>query len=281
MRIVCFTKSFQDLSIPEVCRTFREIGLDGLDLTVRPGGHIEPANVRAELPRAVRAAEEAGVQIPQLTTGITEPDANAEALLATAGELGIGRIKLGYYRYRPLGTLREQLDAVRRQLAAVSKLAAKHQVRPCVHIHSGTFLPSHGTQLYLLLKDFDPAELGAYVDPLHMTLEGGSDGWRQGLDLLAPWIALCSLKNFSWERSHRDPNGQQRWKTAVCPLADGVCPLPDFLAALKELGYRDLFSLHSEYKGGHSFKDLDTDGCIAQTKADLEFVRQFLGKSQA
>lgn len=274
MKFAAFTKSFQDRSIAEVCDIFHGLGLDGLDLTVRPGGHIEPAEVEAKLPQAVDAARERGLKIFFLTTGITDSDAAAEKVIATAAKLGIDRIKLGYYPYRPIGTLPKQIDEVRKQLSKVVALASHYQVLPCVHIHSGAFIPSHGTLLYELIKDFPPGQIGAYVDPLHMTAEGGIEGWRQGLDLLAPWISLVAVKNFAWEQGHRDPVGQMRWTTKAVPLADGVAPLPDFVAVLKKLGYDGVYSLHSEYKGGHSFQNLDTEGCIKQTAKDLEFFKK-------
>ena len=275
-KVGAFTKSFQDRSIPEVCCIFKNVGLDGLDLTVRHGGHIEPKDVEKELPKAHKAARDAGTEILFLTTAITDADAGAERLLAAAAEIGITRIKLGYYRYTTFGKLANQMKQTRKRMAGVMKLAAKYKVLPCIHIHSGAFLPSHGTQLFELIRDFSPKEVGAYVDALHMAKEGGLDGWRQGLDILAPWIALCAVKNFAWERSHRDKQGQQRWKTINVPIADGVSPLPDFVAALKKLGYHGPYSLHSEYKGSHSFKNLDTEGCIRQTAADLKYFRTLL-----
>lgn len=274
MKIVAFTKSFQDLTISQVASAFKKLGLDGLDLTVRDGGHIAPANVERELPDAVNVAHEKGLTIPLLTTGITDADAAAETLFNSAATVGITRIKLGYYRYRPVGTLAKQMDEVKHRLARLVPLARKYGVLPCVHIHSGTFIPSHGTMLYELIKDFPPNEVGAYVDPLHMTLEGGGEGWRQGLDLLAPWIALVSVKNFAWQKGHRDPVGQQRWETKTVPLAEGVAPLPDFMSVLKKLDFDGIYSLHSEYKGNHSFKDLDTDGCLVQTAQDLAFFKK-------
>lgn len=273
MKFAAFTKSFQDRSVAEVCGMFQSLGLDGLDLTVRPGGHIDPAEVRSKLPEAVQAAQESGLQILLLTTAITEPDEQAETIFATASELGIDRVKLGYYSYDGFGNLARQFDLVRRQLAGVAKLAEKFQVLPCVHIHSGNYIPSHGTMLYELLRDFSPEQLGAYVDPLHMTLEGGAAGWRQGLDLLAPWIALSSIKNFDWQAGQRDAQGQLEWHTRVVPVADGIAPIPQYVAALRALGYDGVYSLHSEYKGGRSFKDLNTAECLAQTAADLKFVR--------
>jgi sugar phosphate isomerase/epimerase len=276
MKFATFTKSFQDWPIPVVCHRFREIGLDGLDLTVRRGGHIEPGNVREELPLAVKAAQEAGVEILLITTDITEPTPEAEATLATASGLGITHFKLGYYRYQTFGTLQKQLDDARKRIAAVVKLAKKHSILPCVHIHSGTFLPSHGTQLYDLIRDLPPAEVGAYVDMLHMALEGGSDGWRQGLDLLTPWLALVAVKNFVWQPGERDQLGKLRWNWRVAPVADGISPIPEFMAILKQAKFDGTFSLHSEYEGSHSFKDLSTEQCLAQTAADLKFMKRLV-----
>ena len=83
---------------------------------------------------------------------------------------------------------------------------------PCVHIHSGAILTNGGAFLHMVLKDFAPDEVGAYVDPMHMTLEGGSFGWEMGLDLVAPWIALVGLKNFRWLEDERDRFGQMRYR---------------------------------------------------------------------
>ena len=130
--------------------------------------------------------------------------------------------------------------------------------------------------LFQLLKDFSPEQVGAYVDPLHMTAEGGIDGWRQGLDLLAPWIALVSMKNFIWEKGDRDQSGQLQWHTRLVPLSEGICPMPKFVKAVQELGYNDVFSLHSEYKGRHSFQDMTTAECLQQTSVDLKFLKGIL-----
>jgi sugar phosphate isomerase/epimerase len=276
MKIVAFSKSFQDWPIPVICHRFREIGLDGLDLTVRRGGCIEPKAVAEQLPLAAKSALEAGVEIRILTTDITEPTPDAEKLLATAAKLGITRIKLGYYIYKPFGTLAKQIDEVRKKLAVLANFAKRYDVLPCVHIHSGSDIPSHGTMLYQLLHDLPPDRIGAYVDTLHMALEGGGDGWRQGLDLLAPWIALVAVKNFSWQVGIRDKQGQLRWKHQVVPVADGISPVPDFIATLKKIGFAGTYSLHSEYKGKGSFKDLDSEACLAQTAVDRKYLQSLV-----
>ena len=183
---------------------------------------------------------------------------------------------MGCYRYQDFGTLDKQIDGVRRKLERVAKMAAKHGVLPCVHVHSGDTIPGSGTIAYMLLAGFDPSELGAYVDPMHMTIEGGNDGWRQGLDLLAPWIAISSLKNCKWITTGRDSHGQQRWTTRKCPLADGVCPLPRYFATLERLGSRGLYTLHSEYSDRNSWKVLNAEECLEQTRIDLEYVKKIV-----
>nr|AUN35815.1 putative signal peptide prediction protein [uncultured bacterium] len=277
-KVGIFTKSFQDRSIEDVCRIFKGIGVDGLDLTVRKGGHIDPKDVATELPKAKQAAAAAGVEILFLTTNITEPDADAERVLATAAEQGIGRVKIGYYSYdqKKFGTLKQQIADVRARVEKVARLGQKHKVLPCIHIHSDAMIPSHGTLLYELIRDFSPGEVGAYADTLHMAKEGGGEGWRQGLDLLGPWLALCSIKNCVWVKKDRDMHGQQQWGTVTCPVADGICPIPEFLEALRLLNYSGPFSLHSEYKGKGSWQDLDTDGCIRQTAEDFAYVKPLL-----
>jgi hypothetical protein len=62
----------------------------------------------------------------------------------------------------------------------------------------------------------------------------------------------------------------------VVPVADGVSPIPDYVAVLKKIGFAGTYSLHSEYKGKGSFKDLDTEACLAQTAADLKYFKKVL-----
>ena len=272
---VCvYSESFQDLPIPRFCETFKGIGVDGVDLTVRPGGHIEPRDVETKLPEAYEAARSAGLKISMLTTGITEPDANARAILATCSKLGIDRVKLGYHHYESFGQLKEEIDSVRRKLERLAEFARPFGVLPCVHVHAGPTIPSSGVMLYELLRDFRPDRIGAYVDSSHMTLEGGGDGWRQSIDLLAPWIALVALKNFWWEKLDRDAVGQQKWRYRFCPLADGIASVPSFVKALEDVGYKGFYTLHTEYKSGNSYKKFPTQDCVRQTAKDFAFLER-------
>src|SRR5687767_12443611 len=191
MQFVLFTDNLAALKLADVCADARRAGFDGLDLTLRPGGHVPPENAEMGLSEAKRVADAAGVTIPMATTAVSDTDSpHAEQVFASAAHYGVRRLKLGYWRYEPFGTLVKQVDDARAKLERIVKLGEKYSVVPCVHIHSGAFIPNSGPMLHLILRDFKPGTVGAYVDPMHMAVEGGLSGWEMGLDLLAPWVAL-------------------------------------------------------------------------------------------
>ena len=277
MRYVLFTDNLADLSIAEACDAAKRAGFDGLDLTLRPGGHVLPENAEMGLAEAKRIADAAGIAIPMISTGLTdEASPRAEAIFASAAHYGVRRLKIGYWEYNPFGTLSAQLKQARTWLQGLVRLGRKYQVLPCVHCHSGRFLASGGAQLYLILRDFDPKDVGAYVDSMHMTIEGGRNGWEMGLDLLGPWVALAGIKNYRWQPDQRDSQGQRRYRWEYCPLPDGQAPLPEFMAYLKRLRYDGIVSLHSEYKGESSFRRLSTPELVAQSATDLAYLKSLM-----
>ena len=279
MQYVLFTDNLADLKLPQVCSEVKRAGFDGLDLTVRPGGHVDPARAEAGLAEARQLADMAGLNIPMITTSVTDVNSpHAEAIFAAAAHYGARHIKLGYWPYKPFGTARAQIDDARRKLAGLARLGEKYHVLPCVHCHSGDVLANGGSTLYLILKDFKPREAGAYVDPMHMTVEGGLSGWEIGLDLVAPWVALLGVKNFRWMPAGRDAFGQMQFKAEYCPLAEGQAPYPRFCARLKALGFDGTASLHSEYKGPESFRDMSTPELLAQSTKDLEYLKKIIAR---
>ena len=277
MRYVLFTDNLADLSIAEAVRAAREAGFDGLDLTLRPGGHVRPEDAERGLAEAKRVADEAGLTIPMISTALTDSDSpHAEAIFASAAHYGVRRIKLGYWPYEPFGTLAKQFDEARARVGRLVQLGRKYHVLPCVHCHSGRLLAAGGFGTYLILREFPPEEVGAYVDPMHMTIEGGVSGWEMGLDLLAPWVALVGVKNFRWLPGDRDKHGQRRYRWEYTPLADGQAPLPEFMALLRRLEYDGIVSLHSEYKGESSYRKLTTPQLLMQSAADLVYLKEIV-----
>ena len=73
-KISIFSKHLQWLDYNEMSKTVAELGFDGVDLTVRPQGHVLPERVEADLPKAVEAIDKAGKKVYMLTTAINNAD---------------------------------------------------------------------------------------------------------------------------------------------------------------------------------------------------------------
>src|SRR5687768_16687904 len=114
MQFVLFTDNISDLNIRDACRSARAAGFDGLDLTVRPGGHVLPENAERGLAEADEMADAEGATIPMIETSIQDAtNVHAESIIAAAHSR-TRTFKVGYWRYQPFGTLLKQLDDARR-----------------------------------------------------------------------------------------------------------------------------------------------------------------------
>jgi sugar phosphate isomerase/epimerase len=278
MQWVMFSKHLQAYTVEEAARAVQALGLDGLDLTVRPGGHIEPADAAERLPAALQAVGELGLAVPLLTTAITRADEPyAEDVFRLAGEAGVEFIKLGYWRYEGFGHLAQQINEVRGWLDGIEALARRHGVTAAIHTHSGPYVTAQGPVVARLLEGRDPAHVAAYVDPRHLFAEGGLAGWKMSLDLLAPWIRLVAIKDMIWVPRPDRALGKMRWVTLNAPLNVGVVAWPEVFDCLRQMGFDGLVSLHAEYQGDASWRDLSTEQVLEQTGADLNYLRQVLG----
>jgi sugar phosphate isomerase/epimerase len=277
MKWMMFIKHLQALPLPDAARAISRLGFDGVDLTVRPGGTIAPESVRQALPEAARVMHDWGLTIPLATTSIvSSTDPHARDIFESTAALGIQEIKLGYVPVKEFGTFQATLESFKRELDGLEKLARAAGVRINLHLHSGAYLTSLAAAVWWLIKDTDPAVVGAYVDPGHMFVEGGRDGWRLGLDLLHSRIALVAIKDLIFEQIPDERLGKPRWQTRIVPLDRGAVPWPEVFDILKQSNFDGWISVHSEYQGTHSWRDLKVEEVIDQTAADLAYLRKVL-----
>src|ERR1700737_1624160 len=60
LKIYIFSKHLQFLNYKDMAEAAAEMGFDGVDLTLRPRGHVLPENVEMDLPKAVEAMHKVG-----------------------------------------------------------------------------------------------------------------------------------------------------------------------------------------------------------------------------
>jgi sugar phosphate isomerase/epimerase len=216
-------------------------GFDGLDLAVRPGGHVLPEQAERDLPRAVAAAKKAGLQTCMITTAITDARASeTTTTLRVAADLGIKYYRMGYLNFDERVGIAQSLEALRPGLAALAALNERHRIHGAYQNHAGRRVGGPVWDLWVLLKDLDPQWIGCQYDIRHATVEGGTS-WPLGLKLLAPWIKLTAIKDFLWAKE------SGKWAIRNVPLGDGMTDFPTYLPLAWKLGIRGPVSMHFEY----------------------------------
>ncbi len=263
--IVLFSKPLQSMPPKRLAEAAKQIGFTGIDLTVRPGGHVLPERVAEDLPKAYDAIHTAGLDVPMITTELLSVrDPAAEPTLATAARLKIPLAKPGYYKYR-FSDVRAELAEVAADFRPLAKLAQSKGVKMGFHNHTGN-VGGPVWDIGEILTGLDPAWAGYYFDPAHAVAEGGGAGWKVALGRVAPRIFMTSIKDFRWERSRGG------WREFWVPLGEGMVDWKYYFAALRRAGFRGTFSLHIEYNPGGATPSAKEENLLAAAQRDLTFL---------
>ncbi|MDX1906447.1 MAG: TIM barrel protein [Bacteroidia bacterium] len=243
LEVHIFSKHLHFLGYESLAAKARELGFAGVDLTVRPDGHVSPERVTRDLPRAIEAMRAEGLRPVMMTTAITMPDQQARNILQTAREAGITHYRTGWIAYPPSGPVPEALEQARRQLAALTHLNQELGMAGAYQNHTGAYLGAAIWDLWQILRDLPPGSLGSQYDVRHATAEGGY-AWYNNLRLIAPYINSLAIKDFTWQQT---PSG---WEAVSVPLGTGMVDFVRYFRLLQSLGIRVPVSLHLEYPLG-------------------------------
>lgn len=260
---VCvFSKHLEFLAYPELAKTCRELGLDGVDLTVRAGGHVLPENVARDLPRAVEAIRAEGLDVPMITTRLHRGnDPDARPILEAASALGIPYFRIGGHKYRARGNPREQFSRIARDLSGLAELAAEFGMTAGYHNHSGPL--NVGAPLWDLEAIYGKVgspRIGSNFDVGHATAEGPFGNWGITARLLAPHVKMMAVKDFVFD------GVRPRW----VPLGEGVVNTAEFLSIFREENFNGPISIHVEYRTEGQ------DGMIAEIGRAIPLLRGYI-----
>jgi len=243
-KICIFSKHLQWLGIADAAMLASEAGFDGIDITVRPGGHVAPERVTDDLPNAVEAVRRAGLDVPMITSSIVDARSpHAEAVLRTASALNIRYYRWGGLPLDASKSIPQQIEDDKRLVQDLAALNDEFGACAMYHTHSGMgVLGASIWDLYLLLKDFNPNRLGVNFDIAHATIEGGLGGWINSASLVAPMMRGVALKDFYWDKA---ANGQwvPRWR----PIGQGMVRFVPFFEFLRKQDFAGPIQLHFEY----------------------------------
>ncbi len=261
-----FSKHLPEMNWQQLAQAVKKLGFGGVDLTVRPGGHVLPERVAEDLPKAVAAVRAEGLSVPMITTGLTSAsDPTAKPILQAAGKLQIPFCKPGYWKYQFVDVRRE-LEKFASEFRPLVELAKQSGVQLGFHNHESNL----GAPLWdvaSVIDSLDAKTAGYYFDVRHAVVEGSGAGWKAAFNLIAPRLKMIAVKDFYWEKTSKG------WKIINCPLGQGMVDWKAYCKLLKQVNFQGPISLHLEYEIAGATKAALEENTLAAAQRDLEFVK--------
>lgn len=273
LEIHLFSKHLQFLDIKEAAQMAAELGFKGLDLTVRPKGHILPENVTADLPGAINDIKQSGSTCKMITTAIADADNPVDIeVIKTAAAEGVQYYRCDWFKYKEELSLEASLDHYKQKVQQLGVANKAHNIIGCYQNHSGTKVGASVWEVKKILEDVDPDYFGAQYDIRHAVAEGGRS-WTNGVKLLQDHMKTIVLKDFKWGQV----NG--KWKIINVPIGEGMVDFSTYFKLLKTLGLKPPVSLHLEYPLGGAEKgrsDITVDRKVVYDamRSDLTLLQQ-------
>jgi len=248
LNVSIFSKHLQFLDYEKAGQIAAELGFDGVDLTVRPKGHVLPENVLADLPQAIRAINKGGSSCKMITTSIESVD-NPDDLniIKTAGENGVLFYRTHWYKYLKDKTMSESINHYQKEIYKLGEYNKQHNIIGCYQNHAGTKIGASYWEVHHLLQLADPKYFGTQYDIRHATVDSGYS-WTNGLELLRERIKVIVLKDFKWGKVGN------KWKAINVPIGEGMVDFDRYFKLLKTYGLNPPVSLHLEYALGGAEK---------------------------
>ncbi|HEX9365921.1 MAG TPA: sugar phosphate isomerase/epimerase family protein [Vicinamibacterales bacterium] len=261
-----FSKHLPGMDAHRLGRALKTLGFGGVDLTVRPAGHIDPKTVAHDLPPFVTGIQQEGLAVPMITTElVSASDPAAGPTLETAAALKIPYFKPGYYKYA-FTDVRKEVEAAGVQLRGLAALSARTGVHLGFHNHAG-YIGGGTWDIAPVIDTMDPKSVGYYFDVRHAVVEGGDGGWRSAFNVVAPRLSMIALKDFFWEKTATG------WRQQNCPMGEGMVDWKAFFGMLAKAGFHGPASLHQEYQVPGATPEAREESTLAAASRDLAFVK--------
>ncbi|NNC12870.1 sugar phosphate isomerase/epimerase [Planctomonas sp. JC2975] len=258
-----FTKPWRVQSIGALGELVAGMGFDAVELPVRPGYQVTPDEVSAALPAAVRQLGRTGVTVASIASGADE------ATFAACAEAGVPFIRImvpiGSAGYAATGA------EIRRTLARLVERAGRHGVRVAIQPHYDDYI-ADSSELFALLRDFDPKAVAAIWDSAHDALARKRP--EHGLELLWPWLGIVNLKSAYYGRLEHQtsPDGDPVWEPIFTDARSGMAEWARAIDYLTQHSFVGPICLTAEYT--------DESDLVAKVTRDLEYARGLRAAAQ-
>lgn len=273
LEVHIFSKHLQFLDYKTTGEMATEMGFSGVDLTVRPKGHVLPESVRTYLPRAIQEIKEGGSKCKMITTSIESVNNTLDMdILHNASKCGIKYYRTNWFKYKEGQSMLDTLKMYQEEIDKLGNINKKLGLVGCYQNHAGKNVGASYWEIKKIIETVNPEYFGVQYDIRHAMVEGGFS-WENGLQLLHPNIKVIVLKDYKWGKV----NG--KWQAVNMPIGEGMVDFNKYFKLLKHYKLKPPVSLHLEYELGGAEKgkstiSVDKKVVFDAMKKDLNAIQQ-------
>lgn len=272
IKLAVFTKPWND-AIEALADRMAALGVQGIELPIRPGYQVTPENVTQALPNVVRVLKDRGLTIASVAAPLDD------AIIKACGDNGIDIVRtmvgvdLGKARYA------ETIAQHRARYDELLPLLDATGVRIGVQNHSGNCIGS-AIGLFHLMEKYDPRHVCAILDMAHCGIAG--EPIELSVDLL--WERMPNLINFKNAFRKRVNGPEEAEAVFETHWTTGPNGAYSWSGLVKELRRRDFsgwFVLPGEYSDPGGQPQRMGDDVLPYLASDVSYLRGLVEQAWA
>ena len=270
--ITVFTKPWnQEVSLEELGKKMKEIGVQGVELPVRPGYQVEPESIAKGLPQAVKILGDQGIKIGSVAGSVDE------ATIHAMGECGLKILRICVGIDMSIGYMATE-EKLRQEWDALIPTLDAAGVNIGVQNHANIMVGSAIGIMHLIEK-YDPKHVSAVYDPAHCGLDGEPE--VMGLDICWSHLSLVNLKSAYRQRTNGFDEEEAAHYVIWSTGHHGLTSWRTLVTQMKKRGYQGDICLPAEYtsfEGGNPSGMQMGDSCLDYLQVDISYLKQLMAE---
>jgi L-ribulose-5-phosphate 3-epimerase len=257
-----YSQILRQVAYDELGLILRDTGVDGVNLTVFPGGHVNPANAGLEMFRSVEAITGVGLDVPIISTQyVNLNDTSIRNVLGVCSEMGVPLFRSGSWNYGNAPDLDTRLAEVQRDIFGLANIARAAKMTVVFQNLAGDAVGASIWDWHMILRGLDVATAGLDFDIGNATVSAGAGGPQVALRLAAPRIKAVTVRDFYWSKEGG------AWKLTPCPLGEGMVDFAGFFSTLARAHFVGPVTIQMDYQ---------PPNVTAALRHDIDFARKQL-----
>lgn len=266
--VVVFEKPIQTLDYDRMGEELAKMGVQGIEATIRRGGHIEPREAARKVPAMVASLARNGCRVLIAASNVGSTGKEDLEYLKVLKAHGITRYRMDYFRYDLKKPLLPQVRDFSVRLAEIAAMNRDLGMQALYQIHAGAkYAGSLGWDAALMFEKVAPAAAAVAFDLRHIRV-GSGISFETATALLKNHLGSIYVKDAQW----KGPRSQQLKNV---PLDTGIVDRKTFAAVVK--GHQPMpLSLHMEWGKNPVYPRAEVMEAVGHIARDVKVLKSWL-----